>query len=368
MEDYFHSSHLSKSMARKSGMPVRRFSAPFPAFERDEAFKQLRSLIRGSRPPIVLIGAGASAKSGYPLWKDLLDNLKTAAKKRNKAADKKVVGDDLNDAPWTAEVFVRDLGRGGLGRFIRKEFGRRRLLTEPHLSLAEMPFPHFLTTNFDCCIERALKVAGRRYKVVSWHQDEGVSDFLINLGHKNNIPRVVYLHGRYNDAEKNIILTESAYVSRYIASDDARRKLMAIFMTHPIVFVGFSMTDPDLANLMREVTARLRAKPPAHYAIMGYRTRADRESMRARMEEKFGVRPVFFCRASTDPNGDDYSNLVPLLEELAGHKLTSKKQPSAQKVVGKFAPAEFDPEDPHKGRFSGLSCHNGRRGIARWLL
>jgi len=129
-------------------------------------------------------------------------------------------------------------------------------------------------------------------------------------------------------------------------------------MTHSIVFVGFSMNDPDLANLMREVTARLQAKPPAHYAIMSYRTDADRDATRARMEGKFGVSPVFFSRMPTSPDGDDYSNLVPLLEALAGRRLSSKtkltKNPNS-------VAAEFDPEDPHKGRFGGLSEHSGRR-------
>ncbi|HEV7880185.1 MAG TPA: SIR2 family protein [Bradyrhizobium sp.] len=78
--------------------------------------------------------------------------------------------------------------------------------------LARMQFPDFLTTNFDSCIERALEVAGRKPKAISWHRSKEVSNFLINLGHTPRDPRVVYLHGRYDDAQKNIILTESAYV------------------------------------------------------------------------------------------------------------------------------------------------------------
>src|SRR5262249_5628730 len=58
-----------------------------------------------------------------------------------------------------------------------------------------------------------------------------------------------------------------------------------------------------------------------------------------------------------DSDGDDYSNLVPLLAALSGRpmkKMTAKDSHKSQ-------PAEFDPEDPHRGRFSGLSEHNGRR-------
>ena len=119
------------------------------------------------------------------------------------------------------------------------------------------------------------------------------------------------------------------------------------------------MNDPDLANLMREVTARLKTNPPCHFAIMSYRNDMDREATRARMEGKFGVRPVFFSRTPTDPAGDGYSNIVPLLDALAGRKTFRKKL--AAKNSQRSQPAEFDPEDPHKGKFGGLSEHHRRK-------
>ena len=331
-------------------------SAPYPAFEESDAFHGLKKLILSPRPPIALIGAGASVKSGYPTWPELLQLMKAKLPEGIREAHWKRNLDDINDAPWTAEIFARDLGDGGLAKLIAGAFASRNTLAEPHVSLAQMPFPHYLTTNFDPCIEEALSRAKRKYIPVSWHDTPSVSNFLIDLTLRDSDPRVVYLHGRYDDDEKNIILTERAYVSRYIASDDARRKLMAIFMTHPVVFVGFSMNDPDLANLMREVTARLQAKPPAHYAIMGYKNEADREATRARMEGKFGVRPVFFSLRST---GDDYANLLPLLNALADRSPAEAEQPATE--TKPVTVAEFDPEDPHKGRFGGLSEHSGRR-------
>lgn len=352
-----------KTSVGRAHVPVQHPSAPYPAFEDGDSFQRLASLMRSSRPPLALIGAGASAKSGYPTWPELLQHLQTQATKKTKAAQWKKNLDDINDAPWTAEVFARELGKGGLEKLIRKQFASRRSLSEPHLSIAKMRFPHFLTTNFDPSIEEALHAARRPHVAVSWRDNSAVSEFLINLSHPDHITRVLYLHGRYDEDESNIILTESAYVARYIASDDARRKLMAIFMTHPVVFIGFSMSDPDLANLMREVTARLRANPPCHFAIMGYRTDVDREATRARMEGKFGVRPVFFSRTPTDPAGDDYSNLIPLLDALAGIRPSKKKW--TVKDSQRSQPAEFDPEDPHKGRFGGLSAHHGRRTVVR---
>lgn len=158
-------------------------SAPYPAFEDGDAFRKLRALMQGNRPPIALIGTGASGKSGYPTWPELLQRLRRAASRKTKAGQWKKNLDDVNDAPWTAEVFARDLGIGGLRQLIRKEFRSRRSLAEPHIALAKMPFPDFLTTNFDPSIEEALRIEKREHAVVSWRDNSAVSDFLINLGH-----------------------------------------------------------------------------------------------------------------------------------------------------------------------------------------
>ena len=48
--------------------------------------------------------------------------------------------------------------------------------------------------------------------------------------------------GDYRTPER-AVLTERDYVARYVAQADTRRKLYAIFATHRIVFVGFSLTE-----------------------------------------------------------------------------------------------------------------------------
>lgn len=330
----------------------------FPPFDEDEAFHDLRRAMSSARPPLALIGAGASVGSGYPHWNSLLAKLRdVAVNSGNKGAWRKDV-EDLNDALWTAEVLTRKLPPGNLGEVIRSEFKPRETLGEPHLTLARMPFPHFLTTNYDQSIEDALDQAKRKYATVRWQNTKALSDFLITLSHPQSIPSVLYLHGRWDDEEDHIVLTETDYVTRYIASDDARRKLLAIFMTNPVVFIGFSMNDPDLSNLMREVTARLQAKPPCHFALMGYKTEGDREAIRERMEFKFGVRPVFFSRipVAAGDGKDEYSNLVHLLDALAG---VPPRNP--QLGQGKVVKPIFDPDDPNKGRFGGRCEVHGRR-------
>lgn len=332
----------------------------FPPFENDDAFRDLRDLMRGGRPPLALIGAGASAGSGYPDWRGLLKKLrKTALDRGDTLAWRKDI-EDLNDALWTAEVLTRKFRKGQLSSLIKTEFGDHRRVGEPHRTLARMPFPHYLTTNYDRCIERALRTASRSFVTVRWSETNAVSDFLIGLNHPKTERRVVYLHGRSGDPDDDIVLTESDYVGRYIASDDARRKLMAIFMTNPVVFIGFSLNDPDLANLMREVTARLKTTRPSHFALMGYKTEGEREATRDRMVGKFGVRPVFFSRIPDHERygRDEYFNLVHLLDALVGRPPRAVLPNRATRAA---VAESFDPEDPNKGCFGGSSETAHRR-------
>ena len=341
-------------MSKPKASSTAKYVAPFPAFERGDAFRDLSRLVRGHRRPLALVGAGASVGSGYPTWPKLLERLRDEAKAPSQELWRKNL-EDIGDAPWTAEVFARNLPKGGLADFVARQFGGAAPPGEPHLTLAQMGFSHYLTTNYDSCIERSLTREKVRHRVVRWSDTQALSDFLMGLSDPRARTSVVYLHGRHDSAEKDIVLRERDYVARYIVDDDARRKLMAIFMTQPVVFVGFSMNDPDLANLMREVTARLRTNPPAHFALMGYKSAEEREVTRDRMTHKFGVRPIFFSRTPVQQGGDEYANLLLLLDALRG--VAADRRPSTSRDIE----ATADPDDPHKSQFGGLAEANGRR-------
>jgi hypothetical protein len=80
-----------------------RYKAPFPPFERGDAFHDLRRLMRSKRRPIVLVGAGASVGSGYPDWPTLLTELRKASGVKMQKVWRRNL-ENLGDAPWTAEV------------------------------------------------------------------------------------------------------------------------------------------------------------------------------------------------------------------------------------------------------------------------
>ncbi|MER9000608.1 SIR2 family protein [Mesorhizobium sp. M0051] len=332
---------------------------PFAPFEDGTAFEALKSLVSSAHPPLAVIGSGASINSGYPSWPDLMIELR---KKAGATARIHQLAEALKgDAAWEAEFHSKTLGKRTFSEFIKERFGPPIVLAEPHQTIAAIPFRHFLTTNYDPCIELALHQMNELAPAVLWEDGNALSRFLIGLSRTGEPRSVVYLHGRYSRPQ-HAILTETSYVRRYIKSDDARRKLLAIFMTNPVVFVGFSMSDPDFGNLMREVTARLRTRSPCHYALMSYGSEPEREALRHRMRGKFGVEPVFYSLAKSGE--DKYANLLNLLQALSPQ---TKGPKNVSEPFGGGGQQQFsrrldrDPNDPEKGQWGGLAETGGRR-------
>lgn len=342
----------------------------------DGDFEALVSVMKRAPSPLALIGAGASLPSGYPDWDGLLQQLAREASRATaaKPADpgygvtprQAVALRRFQDPPWQAEAYCNALGKDVFDACMRKLFRPRRV-RQPHFSIARLPFHHFLTTNFDPCIERALRALGRDSVALDWSATPDFRDFLLNLADIRSRTRVVYLHGRFRNGS-DAVLTESEYVERYVASEDARQKLLAIFLTQPVVFIGFSMNDPDLAQFMRAVLARLGRGQTHHFALMGYRTAHERDAVRERMMGKYGVRPVFY-RVSGDkrPGKGDHSDLVELLDRLAARLAAEGVEvpeipDEAAKLVRRALTksAVRDPHDPQKGRWGGCAERNGR--------
>jgi SIR2-like domain len=247
------------------------------------------------RGALALIGAGASVASGYPSWTALLSALEiriqALVSDQSVSPKLKVVLDKLGDPAWYAEELVRRLGQEAFHVFVQETFRAPvppQCISQAHTLLASLPFRHYLTTNYDPCMEVALIQNKRECRPIHWNDDAHVEDFFGVLSDPRAEPCVVYLHGRF-DRPADVILTETSY--RIYLDDVFQRRLLAIFMTQPVVFVGFSMADPELAQLMRVVRATVGAGTARHFGIFGYHTTDERELIQRRMRDKFGVRP-----------------------------------------------------------------------------
>jgi len=137
-----------------------------------------------------------------------------------------------------------------------------------------------------------------------------VVEFITRVADPTWRRRYVHLHGRW-DRPSSIVLSDADYTRRYVQSDDTPKKLFAIFALRRFVFIGFSLSDPDLMAVLREVAARIGGTEARHFALVGYQQGENLEMHRNRFIAKFGVAPVFF-----DTTGGDYSGLPVLVRAL----------------------------------------------------
>jgi hypothetical protein len=349
--------------------------------DHDDAFDALAVAMKRNPRPLALLGAGASMDSGYPNWNQLLALLEKKAKGRIGPKYESFLS-SLNDPAWQAEEYRRLIGEHAFKGLIASVFAPTGKVGDIMLAIVRLRFRHILTTNYDSCIEAAFEAMNSPLQVTDWTEETNMRRFFLDLSRSEITPHLVYLHGRYYEPA-NVVLTESSYASRYVRSDDASRKLFAILITQPVVFIGFSVTDPDLNHLMREVNARLGVGTPQHFALMGFEVDEQRELIKNRFERKYGILPVFYRVLRAADGSENHANLLVLLKELhsqldgaEGHteeKTIESAETGKRKegVAGEARAVELkpksrshrplDPLDQQKGRWDGKAEQNQRR-------
>lgn len=348
--------------------------------------------------PLAFTGAGLSAALGYPLWGRLIARMDErlaghiAAGRRPMPPKYHARLASIGDELWRADVLRDHLREDDYRAFLAEEFATRPGgPTDAQRALLDLGCRHYLTTNYDRSLAEALErhegVSGA-LRVVDWRDDAGLGRFFCALSGGAGDTYLVHVHGRIDEPE-GCVLTERDYVARYVRNDETSRKLFAIFLTQPVLFVGFSMTDPELGYLLRGARASVGAVEPRHFAIMPADGTTDEELVRARLTSQFGVWPIFYQAT------EGHSELAPLLEELAARVhdrpapvRTSRPLPrysrpsnsatqvgdewvprtvgnvraaSAAGWVAQAPPQPIDPLDPQKGQWGGRVTRDGCR-------
>lgn len=329
----------------------------------DSAYAKLVESIR--RQPLAFVGSGLSVGGGYPTWGVLLNELRDEADTIDPRTPKLTgIVSPIDDMIWEAQEYRDRIGEARYRTFIYDRFKPNgKSMPQGVQYLAKMPFKAFITTNYDMLLSQAVQTGSPSSTVnsIEWTNQYAVREFFHELSGGPSVGRsVLHLHGRYDDPT-TVILTESDYVSRYAVDDATTRRLFALFSTQCIVFVGFSLTDPDLMVLLRQAQATFKPGRPRHFAILPLKNPTHEHQVRRRIERKYGIIPVFYHliphMATASPPQDEHEGLTILLRRLVedlsvGSSITA---PS----IGSRSASEL--ADPNKGLFGGLAESNARR-------
>ncbi len=200
------------------------------------------------RHPVLFVGAGLSkheserkrhvtGKSEFGSWWDLLADFQHA-----------LVGDDAKlrerlpaDPLRLAQVYQTQRGRGALLDLVAKHVPSDDYLPGlAHRRLRDIPWAAVVTTNYDDLLERAFEPV-RKVRVVISDEDLTQHRTLDDL-------LVVKMHGDLRRRD-SIVLSEEDYRQYPATRPGISVKVRQLLLEHPLLFLGFSMTDPHFATI-----------------------------------------------------------------------------------------------------------------------
>lgn len=165
-----------------------------------------------------------------------------------------------------------------VGEYCRKELGsslfcevmseqmRRNgaFIPEPHKILMSLPFSSMVTTNYDKLLEQAYcSLMEGVIPRTATHKDTASLGTLLFDGRFF----ILKAHGDI-DQPDSLILTASDYRELIHSNPAYNTMLSALLLTKAILFVGYSMSDPDFRLLLDHQFTAFKGTVPARYALM----------------------------------------------------------------------------------------------------
>jgi hypothetical protein len=202
-----------------------------------------------ARRCIIFLGAGASAgcvpthgSKRPPKWGDLLTNL--IAKIRNHDDEKRLATKLIAEFKYldAAEVILSSLNRADYVDAMRNIFEQPRYQpSDIHQAVLKIDPKIVITTNYDTVYDLYCRqgIARDGYNIFKYTDSHLVSQL------RSPIRCVIKAHGCITDPD-TMVLTRSEYFNARQKSPHFFKVLDALFLTHTILFVGYSLTDPDI--------------------------------------------------------------------------------------------------------------------------
>lgn len=226
----------------------------------------------------IFVGAGVSMAAGYPSWSKLLTEI---------GEEIGVNSRDIQDLAALAQWHIRETGNAtGVRNVIKREIGLDRPLPETVRTLARLPIRHIWTTNYDRLLERAFAEISRPLDTVAGAKD-------LALKSRHGATRLYKMHGSVDRLDDIVISTDDYELFR-----TKRGAFLPLLQAHlssmSMLFVGLSLTDPNVRHVLSLIRESFTDAPPEHFAIL------------------------------KPPKAEDFTNDDEFIARLAQHKLWAK--------------------------------------------
>lgn len=197
---------------------------------------------------VLFVGAGVSANSGVPTWKQLIDEMK------------KELPDSINyetDDLKVAQAYKDIRGEKEYLDKVKEVLRHNKVIPNPiHEAIFNLNPVHILTTNYDDLLEQELENEFKQYDIIREDLD------LPNMIYSGAL---VKMHGDFS--KNNIVLTETDYYNYSKNFPLIRAFIQSVFATKLVVFIGFSFNDLNLKMILNDVKNILGERMQRAYLI-----------------------------------------------------------------------------------------------------
>jgi hypothetical protein len=216
------------------------------------------------------VGAGISQSVGLPGWSALLNDLIELAKKVSYKPNEEFISNCYKLAEDPSKFLIlaqelKDFLQDTFRKYIIDKFSDN--CPEPsdlHRLLISFPYNFIITTNYDTLLENAyVQVKMKQAKVYTFKDSPDIAYDLWNTR-----PFILKAHGDANKTQQGIILTEKDYRQILFQEKGYQSILQSLFTTKTVLFLGSSMSDPELKLLLSFIHSSFHGGGPTHYALI----------------------------------------------------------------------------------------------------
>lgn len=217
---------------------------------------------------ILFLGSGISATSkndageSPEVWSEFLNNVKNKVKNPSNE-DKQFIEDMLSQKNYLLALqAIADLcDPGEYNAYLKDKFLRSGFKpSEVHKIIKELDSKIIVTTNFDKIYESICNEP--EYVTLEYTDTRSI---IASIKAPESI--IIKAHGSIDDTEK-IIFTAKQYYNAQQKFPEFYHLLSALFLTHTVVFLGYSLNDPDI-NLLLQFQCNTANSTCPHYLITG---------------------------------------------------------------------------------------------------
>jgi len=262
---------------------------------------------------VLFAGAGTSSAAGLPGWKKLVEFTIAHARGRSDPPSRIAEMEELvsrGDLVDALSAAYQLFGGSEFGTFVERHLNDKKRDLPPALhaiSKLEPKLRAALTTNLDHFLERAL---------IGW---PALSRPQADLARRRQF--IYKLHGTLLD-RSSWVFTRSQY-DRVIWADPLfRTTFSALFLSCPILFVGFGLVDDNFESLFSQVRALSGDQPPRHFALM---PKGALQGIRRDRVSQAGVRLIEY--PNLDGKHTDVARILEWLAEGDPHRFPEAAPP-----------------------------------------